>query len=138
LAALLREEVKDVRLEFGKGSATDSLFAADLKGLWHGTVAISQRSMPITLTFRDPGEVSAILDTQAATSLEEVRYLERIFLGKMRGDISVPAAARRPYDLSWDLTMVDGKLAGVLYAVGRENSRGLLLPYWAELERRSE
>ena len=136
LSSLLNEDAEDVRLNFGEAPPSDSGFATELEGMWQGTVATPEREIPAQLTFANTGDVSASLNGQGVTPVNGVWYVDRIFLGKIDGDVGVPAAARRPYDLGWDLTMVDGKLVGVLYAGGRENSRGLSLPFWVELERR--
>ena len=58
-----------------------------------------------------------------------MKYAGRIFLGRIHGDIGVEDAARRPYDLDWDLTIADDKLCGVHYAIGRENARRLLVAF---------
>jgi CubicO group peptidase (beta-lactamase class C family) len=138
LAGILGETVKDVHLEFGEDKPNRSRFASEVKGVWRGAVATPKQTLPVTLTFKDSGEVTAILGKQAETPVREVKYLDRILLGRMQGDIGVEDAARRPYDLDWDLTLVDDRLCGVLYAIGKENARGLLLPYWAELKRGKE
>jgi CubicO group peptidase (beta-lactamase class C family) len=138
LADLLGEKVKDVHLEFGEDRPSRSRFASEVQGTWRGTVATPKQALSIALTFQDSGEVTAILGKQAQTPVKDVKYADRIFFGRMQGDVGVEDAARRPYDLDWDLTIVDDKLCGVLYAIGRENARGLLLPYWAELKRRKE
>ncbi|MGH9460039.1 MAG: serine hydrolase domain-containing protein [Vicinamibacteria bacterium] len=138
LSSLLSEAAEDVRLNLGEAPASDSRFASELEGSWQGTAATPEREIHAQLTFETTGDVSASLNGQGVTPVNGVWYVDRIFLGKMDGDIGVPAAARRPYDLGWDLTMVDGKLVGVLYAGGRENSRGLSLPFWVELKRRTQ
>jgi CubicO group peptidase (beta-lactamase class C family) len=138
LAELLGDKVKDVHLEFAEDPASRSRFASEIQGVWRGAVATPKQALPITLTFKDSGEVTAVLGKQLETPVKDVKYPGRIFLGRMQGDIGVADAARRPYDLDWDLTLVDDKLCGVLYAIGRENARGLLLPYWAELKRGNE
>jgi hypothetical protein len=135
LADLLGEKVKDVHLEFSADRPSRSRFASEVQGVWRGTVATPKQALPVTLTFKDSSEVTAILGKEAETSVKEVKYPGRIFLGRIQGDIGVEDAARRPYDLDWDLTIADEKLCGVLYAIGRENARGLLLPFWAELKR---
>ena len=45
----------------------------------------------------------------------------------------MPPGVRTIFD--WDLTIADDKLCGVHYAIGRENARRLLLPFWAEFKR---
>jgi CubicO group peptidase (beta-lactamase class C family) len=135
LAGLLGETVKDVHLEFGEAKPSRSRFASEIQGVWRGTVATPKQALPVTLTFKDSGEVTAILGKQKETPVKEVKYEDRNFLGRMQGDIGVEDAARRAYDLDWNLTLVDERLCGVLYAIGRENARGLELPYWAELKR---
>ena len=134
----LRLTVRTQRSRWTAVQGAAERFASEVLGVWRGTIATPKRALPVTLTFKDSGEVSAILGEQAETPVKGVRYVDRIFLGRIQGDIGVEAAARRPYDLDWDLTIVDEKLCGVLYAIGRENARGLLLPYWAELKRGKE
>jgi CubicO group peptidase (beta-lactamase class C family) len=138
LADLLSEKVKDVHLEFGEDRPNRSRFASEVRGVWRGTIATPKQALSITLTFKDSSEVTAILGKQEETPVKEVKYVDRIFLGRIQGDLGVEDAARRPYDLDWHLTIVDGRLCGILYAIGRENARGLELPYWAELKRGKE
>ena len=44
----------------------------------------------------------------------------------------------RPYHLHWDVTLRDGRLGGVLSAVGRHPSRGLSLAHWVELRKEED
>jgi hypothetical protein len=60
------------------------------------------------------------------------------FTGKMTGDIGTTDASRRPHDLQWEVALREGRLNGVLYAVGRHPSRGLTLGHWVELRRQVE
>src|SRR5262249_36445176 len=93
LAGLLGEKVKDVHLEFGEDRPGRSRFASEVRGVWRGTVDTPKQALPVALTFKDSGEVTAVLGKQGETQVKGVKYLGRIFLGRMEGDIGVEAAA---------------------------------------------
>jgi hypothetical protein len=82
--------------------------------------------------------VHAQLGDQLQTLVNDPRFREGQFTGKMTGDIGTNDASRRPHDLQWELTLREGRLNGVLYAVGRHPSRGLTLGHWVELRRQVE
>ena len=79
--------------------------------------------------------MQAQLGDQLKALVNDPRFGEGRFTGKMTGDIGTADANRRPHDLHWEATLREGRLCGVLYAVGRHPGRGLTLGHWVELRR---
>jgi acetyl esterase/lipase len=90
------------------------------------------------LWFQESGDVHAQLGDQLKTLVSDARLGGGRFTGKMTGDVGTPEANRRPYHLQWDVALREGRLAGVLYAIGRHPSRGLSLGHWVELRKQVE
>jgi hypothetical protein len=107
--------------------------AGKLLGTWKGFMHTYKRDMPVTLWFKESGEVYAQLDNQSKMLIKDARLESGTFIGRMTGDIGTPDANRRPYYLDWKLTIQGDVLKGVLYAIGRHPSRGVLLGYWVEI-----
>jgi CubicO group peptidase (beta-lactamase class C family) len=116
-------------------STESSGLAGKLLGTWKGFVHTYKRDMPVTLWFKESGEIYAQLDNQSKTLINDARLESGTFIGRMTGDIGTPAANRRPYYLDWKLTLRSDVLNGALYAIGRHPSRGVLLGHWVEIRR---
>jgi CubicO group peptidase (beta-lactamase class C family) len=139
LAKVLGGEPGDYPMAPGpKAPSADSGLPGKLRGKWTGAVHTHRRELAVTLWFQESGDVHAQLGDQLKTLVNDARFSEGQFTGKMTGDIGTPEANRRPYHLHWDVTLRDGRLRGVLYAVGRHPSRGLSLGHWVELEKQGE
>jgi hypothetical protein len=124
------------RLEKGQATGVGSRgLPGGLLGTWKGLVHTHKRTLPVTLWFEESGSVYAQLDGQSKVPVTEARLGSGRFTGRMTGDIGTPDANRRPYYLDWDLTLRGDALNGVLYAIGRHPSRGVLLGYWGEVRR---
>jgi CubicO group peptidase (beta-lactamase class C family) len=107
----------------------------NLLGTWKGLVHTHKRDLPITLWFDESGAAYAQLGKQSRMLITNARLRSGRLTGRFTGDIGTPDANRRPYDLDWDLTLRSDVLNGVLYAIGRHPSRGVLLGYWVETRR---
>ena len=90
--------------------------------------------LPVMLSIEPGGKVEAKIGNQMQTEIRKCMFRGSEFSGTMTGDIETPDANRRPYDLQWDLTLRGKVLSGVLYAVGKHPSRGVLLGHWVELK----
>jgi CubicO group peptidase (beta-lactamase class C family)/acetyl esterase/lipase len=118
-----------------KAQSPASGLPGKLRGRWTGSVHTHRQELAVTLWFQESGDVQAQLGDQVKALVNDARFSEGQFTGKMTGDIGTPEANRRPYHLQWDVTLRDGRLGGVLYAVGRHPSRGLSLSHWVELRK---
>lgn len=106
-----------------------------LLGMWKGFVHTYKRDLPVTLWFKESGEVQAQLDNKSKTLVNNTRLESETFTGRMIGNIGTPDANRRPYYLDWNVTLRGGVINGVLYAIGHHPSRGVLLGHWVELSK---
>jgi hypothetical protein len=105
-------------------------------GTWTGVVSTLAREIPVTLSFAETGRVTGSLESRPTIAIEEPRFENGRFSGRMEGNIGTPEAARRPYHLEWELTLRDGVLNGILNAIGAHPSRGVSLGYWVEMTKR--
>ena len=117
-------------------SPEESGLPGELLGTWGGTVHTYTKDLPVTLWFKEAGEVHAKLSDQMTTLINEARLSDGKFKGKMAGDIGTEDANRRRYYLEWDLRLRSEVLSGMLNVVGHHPSRGVRLPHWVELRRR--
>ncbi len=116
-------------------SLKESGLPGKLLGAWTGFVHTYKHDLPVTLWFKDQGEVQAQLGEQLKMLINDGRLEKGTFTGRMTGDIGTPDANRRAYYLDWNVTLRGEALNGVLNVVGRETSRGVGLGYWVELRR---
>jgi CubicO group peptidase (beta-lactamase class C family) len=139
LANVLGGEPGDYPMAPGaKAPSAASGLPGKLRGKWTGSVHTHRQELAVTLWFQESGDVHAQLGDQLKTLVNDARFSEGQFTGKMTGDVGTPEANRRPYQLHWDVTLRDGRLGGLLYAVGRHPSRGLSLGHWVELRKQAE
>ncbi len=82
----------------------------DLVGKWNGTVQTYRSSTPFHLEVSSSGEIRVNLGNQFGTILDQVSFQNGTLHGMFKGDIDLPEAARRPYVLSVDLKLRDGKV----------------------------
>ncbi|MEX0937940.1 MAG: serine hydrolase domain-containing protein [Pirellulales bacterium] len=112
-----------------------------LSGNWVGAVHTHDGKIPVSLTFHEDGDVHAKLRDGLIALVNEARLDDNgNFTGRMLGDLGTPDSLRRTHDLQWHASVRDGKLVGILYAVGTDPSgpgsgRGLYLAHWIQLER---
>jgi hypothetical protein len=138
-ATVLGCPVEDVQPEGGHflGFPTNdpSGLPGTLAGRWTGTIHTHERDLPVTVWFKDHGDVHAKLGDQLVALVNDARFEDGIFTGRMIGDIGTKAANRRAYYLDWELTLGGGELSGILYAIGKDPfgprpGRGLHLAHW--------
>ena len=82
----------------------------DLVGKWNGTLQTYRSSTPFHLEVSPSGEVRVNLGNQLGTILDQVSFQDGTLYGMFKGDIDLPEAARRPYVLSINLKLRDGKV----------------------------
>jgi CubicO group peptidase (beta-lactamase class C family) len=105
-------------------------------GRWVGTVQTHQGNRTVTIWIPREGDIRAQLGDQPATIVRDPRFAGAGFTGTIDGDIGTDDAARRPYELQWDLTLRDDRLTGTVYAMAKPAvKRPLRLGYWVELKR---
>ena len=138
LAVVLGDSVENVQIDYTRQDKEDTGLPDVLLGRWKGTVHTRKQEVPATLWIKENGETHAQLEGQVKMLLNDNFFREGIFVGKMLGNIGLEEASRRRYHLLWDLRYIDGKLTGALHTIGRENDRGLSLPFWVKLERVGE
>ena len=103
-------------------------------GTWDGRVSAPGREVPLRVQFKGSGPVKAELNGES-TPVTKLRFQNDRLTAEMRADIGTPDANRRRHHLKWDVSVHEGRLAGILYVEGENPSRGVLLPYWVELTR---
>jgi hypothetical protein len=82
----------------------------DLVGKWNGTLQTYRSSTPFHLEVSPSGEVRVNLGNRLGTILDQVSFQDGTLYGMFKGDIDLPEAARRPYVLSINLKLRDGKV----------------------------
>lgn len=111
-----------------------------LLGTWHGHVHTYMGDIPLTLWFKQTGDIHAQLGTQLKTLVNEAHFKQQFFEGKMMGDISTPDANRYPHHLYLDLKRREETFTGAVIAVPiREKTPGkrlgMALSHWVELRK---
>jgi hypothetical protein len=108
----------------------------ELIGEWRGTVHTYQGEVPLTLAFKESGDVHAQLGEQLKTLLNDVKLEDGQLTGKMMGDIAMEDANCRPYQLHADLKLRGEVLNGSLIAISLPAPRsGYALSHWTELKK---
>jgi len=117
-------------------------FSSDpyLLGTWHGHVHTYTGDTPLTLWFKEAGDIHARLGTQEKTLVKETHFKQPFFDGKMMGDINTPDANRYPHHLYLDLKRRDEVFTGVVIVVPIRDETpgkrlGMALSYWIELRK---
>src|SRR5262249_28562975 len=86
-----------------KAPSAASGLPGKLRGKWTGSVHTNRQELAVTLWFQETGDVHAQLGDQLKTLVNDARFSEGQFKGKMTGDIGTTEANRRPYHLQWDV-----------------------------------
>lgn len=128
------------KLEQTEGPEADFRPATHLLGKWHGHVHTYEGDIPLTLWFKETGDVHAQLGTQLKTLVNEARFKQQSFEGKMMGDMSTPDANRYPHHLYLDLKRREEAFTGAMIAIPiREKTPGkrlgMSLSHWVELRK---
>jgi hypothetical protein len=113
---------------------------ATILGQWYGHVHTYEGDIPLTLWFKETGDVHAQLGTQVKTLVNKAQFKKQFFEGKMMGDISTSDANRYPHLLYLDLKQREEVFTGALIAIPiRERTPGkclgMALSHWVELRK---
>lgn len=111
-----------------------------LLGQWHGQVHTYEGDIPLTLWFKETGDVHAQLGTQLKTLVNKTQFREQFFEGMMMGDIGTQDASRYPHHLYLDLKQREEVFTGAMVAIPiREKTPGkrlgMALSHWVELRK---
>jgi hypothetical protein len=111
-----------------------------LLGTWYGHVHTYEGDIPLTLWFKETGDVHAQLGTQPKTLVNETQFKQQFFEGEMKGNISTSDANRYPHHLYLDLKRREEALTGAVIVMPiREKTPGkrlgMALSYWVELRK---
>jgi hypothetical protein len=111
-----------------------------LLGQWHGYVHTYEGDIPLTLWFKETGDVHAQLGTQLKTLVNKTQFKEQFFEGLMMGDIGTRDTNRYPHYLHLDLKQREEVLTGAVIALPiREKTPGerfgMALSHWAEVRK---
>jgi CubicO group peptidase (beta-lactamase class C family) len=136
-----RDQAEKDKRENEQAEQPDGRFvtAPQLAGTWSGSVQTCQGEIPLTLEFRESGDVHARLGEQLWTLLNEVKWEEGQLTGEMLGDLDTEDTRRRPYHLDVTLKLRGDALNGTLHAISLPSERsGFALGHWVELRRGEE
>jgi len=102
--------------------------AIPFHGTWSGTVSNYAGTQPLTLTFRDNGEVAVQLADQASTVLGRAGFEEGALSGLFEGKSNIPEMKNYPHSLSLKVVPANGELVGQLIAQAVNENVALMLP----------
>jgi CubicO group peptidase (beta-lactamase class C family) len=109
-----------------------------LTGEWRGTVHTYKAAVPLTLWFKESGDIHVQLGDQLKTLLNRVVFRGNELTGLMMGDLGTEDANRRPYDLRLELAQRGDTLTGAVIAISRPGQRvGNAIGHPVELKKRS-
>jgi CubicO group peptidase (beta-lactamase class C family) len=107
-----------------------------LLGIWTGTIHTYKSEIPLTLDFKQSGDVHARLGSQLKTLINNVSFRDDYFTGSMMGDIGTEDANRLPYTLTLSLKLRSNLLNGAATAISLPGKRvGNALSHWVELKK---
>jgi CubicO group peptidase (beta-lactamase class C family) len=116
--------------------AEQKLASGKLSGEWRGTVHTYKGDLPLTLWFKDSGDIHVRLGNQLKTLLNNVGRGDDRLSGVMMGDIGTEDANRTAYELRLNLKLREDRLTGTLIAITRSGKRvGNALSHWVELKK---
>lgn len=111
----------------------------ELRGTWRGAVAAATGATPLTLKFKDDGDVHAQLGNQWWTLVNEPRLADGWLSGVFSGDLAADPTLHGPYDLHLDLKLRGDVLNGALIAKTLPDVWvGDALSHWTELRHTGE
>lgn len=90
--------------------------SAELLGEWRGTVHTWQDTLPLALTVREDGLVTARLGSQLPAVLDDAVFQSGRLVGRMWGRIPTADAGRHFHVVQLDLRLVGGELKGMASA----------------------
>jgi CubicO group peptidase (beta-lactamase class C family) len=103
------------------------------KGKWVGTVSNHAGTQPITLTFRENGEIAVKLGDQASTTVAKPGFEDGAFTGQFTGTSNLPEARNQPQQLALEVVLEKGELVGQLTTVVQNEKVVFMLPSFVRL-----
>jgi len=108
----------------------------ELVGEWSGSVHTYKGEIPITLWFKESGDVQVKMGNQLKTLLNDVGFKNGCLTGRMMGDIGTEDANRRRYHLHISLKLRDQVLNGPITAISLPGQKmGNALSHWMEVKK---
>ncbi len=139
-----RADVSAQRQQEQTGTTALAAYRPDpqLLGTWRGQVHTYEGDIPLTLWFKETGDIHAQLGAQLKTLVNEPSFKEQSFEGKMSGDLNTPDADRYPHHLYLDLHLRDEALTGAVIVIPRRDKTpggrlGMALSHWVALRKDS-
>jgi len=109
---------------------------SQLLGAWKGSLHTYRGEIPLTLEFKESGDVHARLGTQLKTLVNRADFKDGYLTGSFLGDVGTEDVNRRPYTLSLTLKLRGDALNGAVTALSLPGQRvGNALSHWAELKK---
>ncbi len=106
------------------------------RGRWEGTLSTYVRDVPIWLSFQADGEVHAKLGDQLTALVNEPRFKDGVFSGKIAARIGTPDTDRYTNNIYLRLKLRGSVLAGSASAIGVDGPRVRnALTHWVELRK---
>ncbi|GCE06981.1 serine hydrolase domain-containing protein [Dictyobacter aurantiacus] len=111
-----------------------------LLGQWSGHVHTYEGDVPLTLWFKEDGDIHARLGKQLKTLLNRPRFKEQRLTGEMTGTINTVDTRRYLHGLHLDLKQREDRLSGSATAMTYETvvqgwRCGHALSFWTELKK---
>ncbi len=107
---------------------------AALTGIWQGAVHTYEKALPFRLDFLPTGEVHASLGDQLTALVNDARFINNGFSGRMAGSVDTSDSRRVPHHplhhLVLDLKLRGNVLNGAVMAMV-----GNMLSHWVELSK---
>lgn len=133
---ILRTVLPDWKVRTPSEEAPPSQLAPALAGEWRGTVDVTDKKLPLALSFTSSGEATAQVDGHAPVKLQHLRFDNGWLEATLAGEIPTQDSSRRtPYELQL-LLKQRGEILNGSVATVAHTSRGNAISYWAELARK--
>ena len=109
---------------------------AEYLGEWKGMVHTYGDDVPITLNFKESGDVHARLGEQLWGLVNDAKIEDGDFVGRMIGDLGVDDPGRYPYTIHLHLKHRGEAVNGTAIAISNPRPKGgSALSFWTELKR---
>lgn len=110
----------------------------ELFGEWSGSVHTYKEDLPVTLRFKESGDIHFQLGDQPPTLVSSAVILNGYFTGRAMGDIGTEDANRAAYILAMVLTLRDQVMNGAMIALSPPGRRVRnALSHWMEVKKQS-
>ncbi len=119
----------------GDDAKQDFMPTPEFLGEWKGTAHTYKGDIPITLWFKECGDVVVKMGDQLKTLLNDIAFEDGYLFGRMTGDIGTEDVNRRPYNLYLTLKLRDKVLNGAMSAISLPDRKmGNALSHWIEVK----